>query len=109
MNKRDPDVSTGVVTLSPEEQEAISGAKSWVDSSAVELGLAYLEFEEARQRFDLAEKNLASRASSTRQAEFQRNQVMAQFVELLSLPPGQWVYDGANKLVKKDAKNAKSS
>lgn len=109
MRHREPDTSTGEVDLSPEEQDAIAGAQGWVNSTAVELGLAYLEYEEARQRFELAERNLASRASSTRQAEIQRNQVMTQFVKLLSLPPGEWVYDGTSKLVQKVRKNEKSS
>jgi len=96
------------VELSPKQQEAIAGAKSWVDDSAAALGMAYLEYQEARQRYELAEKNLAARASTTRQSEMQRDQVMAKFAELLELGPGQWVYDGKDKLVRKDIPNAKS-
>ena len=97
------------VVLSPEQQEAIAGAKSWVDDSAAALGLAYLEFQEAEQRFHLAEQNLASRAATTRQSEMQCNQVMAKFAELLELGPGEWVYDGKDKFVRKDKQHAKSS
>jgi hypothetical protein len=97
------------VQLDANQREAIAGAKSWVDESAAALGLAYLEFQEAEQRFRLAEQNLASRAATTRQSEMQRNQVMAKFAELLELGPGEWVYDGKDKLVRKDNPNAKSS
>jgi len=102
------DASDGTVRLNPAQQEAIAGAQGWVDDSAAALGMAYLEYQEARQRYELAEKNLASRASTTRQAEMQQNQVMAKFAEVLELPPGQWVYDGKGKLVMKDKPNAKS-
>ena len=97
------------VELDANQREAIAGAKSWVDESAAALGLAYLEYQEAEQRFRLAEQNLASRASTTRQSEMQCNQVMAKFAELLELGPGEWVYDGNGKLVRKDRPNAKSS
>jgi hypothetical protein len=95
--------------LNVDEKEAIEGAQGWVDQAAATLGLAYLEYEEAKMRFQLAEQALASRAASTRNAEVQRNQVMAKFVELLELGPGEWVYDGKGKLVRKDQPNAKST
>lgn len=93
--------------LDANQREAIAGAQGWVDDSAAALGMAYLEFQEAEQRFRLAEQNLASRATTTRQSEMQRNQVMAKFAELLDLGPGEWVYDGKNKLVMKKVANAK--
>jgi len=95
--------------LTVEEKEAIEGAQKWVDDSAAALGMAYLEYEESKLRYELAAKNLASRAATTRQSEVQRNQVMVKFVEVLELGPGEWVYDGKGKLVKKDKPNAKST
>ena len=69
--------------------------------------MAYLEYQEARARFELAEKSLAATAQTARQAEAQRAQILAKFAETLELPPGEWVYH-EQKLVRKDKKNAKS-
>lgn len=95
--------------LNVDEKKAIEEAQGWVDQSAAALGLAYLEYQEAKLRYELAEKNLASRAATTRNSEMQRNQVMATFAQVLELGPGEWVYDGEGKLVRKDKPNAKST
>ena len=88
--------------LNASEKEAVEGALSWTSQSNAALGAAYLEFEEARTRFELAQKNLASRAATARQSEAQCNQVMAKIIEALELPPGEWSYDGKGSFVRKD-------
>lgn len=87
--------------LSSQEREAVEGALSWIKDSNAALGEAYLEFEEARMRFELAEKKLASCSATARQSEVQCNQVMVRLVETLNLPPGEWVYDGDGSLRRK--------
>ena len=99
----------GTVNLAPEQRKAVEGAHRWIEESAAQLGIAYLEFQEADLRFRKAEKALTSLASSTRDAEVQYNQVMAKLAKLLKLGPGEWVYDGKGKLVRKDKPNAKST
>lgn len=97
------------VELDTDQQKVLENSQKWITEAAAGLGMAYLEYEETKMRYELATNNLASRASAVRQSEGQHHQVMAKFAELLELGPGEWVYDGAGKLVRKDIPNAKST
>ena len=95
-------------TLSEDMKAGMDEADGWVRETSSVLGFAFLEHEEARLRYELAQKNLSDRAATTRQAEVQRGHVLKKMAAMLNLGPGEWVYDGAGKLVRKDIENAKS-
>ena len=89
------------VVLNEEQREAVVTVKSWADDSAAALGFAYLEFREAEGRFIEAKKNLESRVVTARDSDLQRNMVMAEISKSHDLSPGEWIYDGEAKLIKK--------
>jgi hypothetical protein len=93
------------VELSDDQRAGIEEANSWVSSSMAVLGEAYLEHEEARLAYELAEKKLRSCAATARQAEKQRAQVVKTIASMLPLEQGEWVYDGQGKMVRKDKPN----
>ena len=108
----------GLVSDSPEkteveleqgQREGLEQGSKWVNDSAAELGFAYLEYAAARTRFEILEKNLANRITTVREAETQQANFLKAVAAALELGPGEWVYDGVGYLVKKGAKNAKSS
>lgn len=100
MNK---DVKTDDIVreISAKHQREIEEANSWVSSSLHALGESYLEYEEAKLRFDVAEKRLRSNSVTAQQAKIQRAQIMKKIAETLSLTDGEWTFDGGT-LVKKE-------
>lgn len=96
-------------TLSDDMRADLDQANGWVKDATSALGLAYLEHEEARARFEHAQKNLNATTVTAREAEIQHGHVLKKMAAMLNLGEGQWVYDGAGKLVRKDIPNAKSS
>lgn len=97
------------VELAQGQREGLEQGSKWVNDAAAELGFAYLEYAATRTRFELAEKNLANRIATVREAEAQHANFQKAVAAALELGPGEWVYDGTSKLVKKGAENAKSS
>jgi signal transduction histidine kinase len=88
--------------LAPDQDAGIKEANRWVSDSMAVLGEAYLEYEEAKLRYELAEKKLRSCSATARQSEKQRAQVVSTIVKMLDLGPGEWVYDESGKMVRKD-------
>jgi len=95
--------------LGEDMKAGLDEADRWVKTASSELGLAYLEYEDAKLRFEVASGRLNNLGVATRKAEIQRSHVLAKMSAMLNLGPGEWVYDGIDKLVRKDAPDAKSS
>lgn len=90
------------VELSDDQRRGIEEANGWVADSMAVLGEAYLSYEEAKLAFELAEKKLRSCTATARSAEKQRAQVVQTIAGMLELGQGEWVYDGAGKMVRKN-------
>ncbi len=101
-----PDISPTTIDLSDDQRKGIEEANSWVSSSMAVLGEAYLEYEEAKLRYELAERKLRSCSSTARQSEKQRAHAVGTIAGLLNLGEGEWVYDGSGKMVKKEPTDA---
>lgn len=90
------------VKLSEDQRKGFDEANGWVSSSMAVLGEAFLEFEDAKMRYELAEKKLRNASATARQSEKQRAQVASTIAGMLELGEGEWVYDGKGKMVRKN-------
>lgn len=95
------------VILGDDQIAGIEKANGWVSNSMAVLGEAYLEYEEAKLRFELAEKKLRSCSVTARQSEKQRANVVQAIAQMLNLDNGEWLYHESGKMVKKEFRNAK--
>ena len=105
MHPPSPDIAPTRVDLAPDQRKGIEEANGWVAGSMAVLGEAFLEFEQAKMRYELAEKKLRSCSATARQSEKQRAQVVGTIAGMLNLGEGEWVYDGNGKMVKKEPRN----
>lgn len=91
------------VELTAEQGAAIEAANRLVSEQMAILGQAHLEHGEARHLHERAQEKLRSCEVAALGAEAQRAKIVGALAETLDLGPGEWVYDGNGKMVRKDA------
>jgi len=89
--------------LLPEEEAALRQLEQLATTALVELGVAFLEQEDAEVKLQRAQGRLQRAKKIAHEADYQRSMVLAQIVTRLELSPGEWIFDAKlGKLVKKE-------
>lgn len=94
--------------LTNDQRKALDEAARWELEAMAALGVAHLEYQEMRKRYDDTAARLHAAEIRARQTEKQRQNVMGGISAMLELGPGEWKYDAtAGKLVKQEGDDAK--
>lgn len=96
------------IALSEDEQERLKELESTLHQMEAALGRAYLEYGEAKVRFEETERILQGCVSGTRGLAQKQKSFLESLAAKYSLNSGEWVYDGKGRFVRKDVADAES-